>query len=101
MSLDPLQRYLNKQDLYNENLAKQNNPMNMNMNIPHGNAKKSSNFAVIYEQHLKNLNKGAGKKLDSKNSKNPKQTSGLSQLTKKTIIKNLSDYHRKTFKQTH
>ena len=49
--------------------------MNMNMNIPHGNAKKSSNFAVIYEQHLKNLNKGAGKKLDSKTSK---QTSGLS-----------------------
>lgn len=47
----------------------------MNMNIPHGNAKKSSNFAVIYEQHLKNLNKGHGRKSDCKN---PKQSNGLS-----------------------
>ena len=68
---------------------------NQNIRIPNG--QKSSNFSELYEQHLKNLNKGLGKKPNNPSTKSNYSTSkstGLSQMAKKTIIKNLSQYHK-------
>lgn len=67
-----------------------------NLRLPTG--QRSSNFAELYEKHLRNLNKGLGKK-GSLNSKNTSKNNpgGLSDLAKRTIIKNLSLYHKKNF----
>lgn len=70
----------------------------MNAQNIHQNGQKTSNFAELYEQHLKNLNKGLAKNA----AKNTLQSGaqGLSQMAKKTIIKNLSAYHRNNFYST-
>jgi hypothetical protein len=84
--MDPLEKYLNKQSVSKEN--------EINAQNIHLNGQKTSNFAEIYEQHLKNLNKGFAKN-SAKNTHGSAQ--GLSQIAKKTIIKNLSAYHRSNF----
>jgi hypothetical protein len=85
--MDPLEKYLNKQSVSKEN--------EINAHNIHQNGQKTSNFAELYEQHLKNLNKGFAKN----SAKNTSQSSaqGLSQMAKKTIIKNLTTYHRNNF----
>ncbi len=68
-----------------------------NVNVKHTVGQKASNFAELYEQHLKNINKGLAKRTTNTKDKGTSHHSGLSQMAKKIIIKNLSTYHRNNF----